>query len=639
MSSAGGKALVLAQTERVGRRVVERLVRRGYAESDIVLVLREREDVPQCCVRGWSEYVSEDDRQAEVARVRAAVDSAAKRLREAFTVQGLSLYEAWRPEFFAFFLDDLVALGCVVREALRQELPSELHVAEDPAARSWWTGRERSAEVARASAEAAGVPVRATPGCAVRSIRDAVLRGGALVLSVGWAVGACIRGMSRRLGGRRVGSTSAGRRPRVLVAVFGASELDIVADLRRELHEAECGDVEVVDLGFEQTGRLARERGWDVGDLAAHTTARALLRTLCAPLSAWRAWRRVTRGEGWARSFSVSGVPLWPAAAPRGWATAMASLTRTIASGTVADELLRRADPDVVVCFKRGSCTPAGLVLGAQRHGIPTVYIQHGLLSETFRTQPSLPHTLFLVFSEHARDQIAASGVAEEAIEVVGHAGYDALAAGQLPNAAPEHLRALADGAEHVLLLLTQPDEGLRGLPGGRWIEHTFAAVVQIAGCRLIVKMHPRDTRAEAYAALATETGADARVVSHAEAKLPELWPLCGAVAMGYSTAAFEAIIFGKPVVSVNLTGEEDCYPFAASGAALAAREPNEVLPALRAALTDEQAREGLARRREEFIARHVGPLDGRAAERMAAMILDKARQRMADRPSATFRT
>jgi UDP-N-acetylglucosamine 2-epimerase len=282
---------------------------------------------------------------------------------------------------------------------------------------------------------------------------------------------------------------------------------------------------------------------------------------------------------------------------------------------------------------------PAGLVLAAQRHRTPTVYVQHGLLSETFRTQPSLPHTRFLVFSEHAREQIAASGVAREAVEVVGHAGYDALARRETEHPEAARLRSLTDGAQRVLLLLTQPDEGLRGLAGGAWIEHALEAATRIDGCRVIVKVHPRDRRASAYAALAAELGGDVRIVPHAEAKLPQLWPLCDAVALGYSTAALEAVIVGKPVVSINLTGADDCYPFAASGAVLAARTPGEILPLLRAALTDEQTRQQLMQRRAEFIERHVGPLDGRAAERMARIILDIARQRTVDESSATPET
>ena len=295
--------------------------------------------------------------------------------------------------------------------------------------------------------------------------------------------------------------------------------------------------------------------------------------------------------------------------------------------GAIADELIKRANPDVIAMFKRGACVPAALVLAARRQGVPAVYIQHGLLSDTYRTQPSTPQTRFLVFSEYAREQIAAGGVPCDAIEIVGHPGYDGLAPKHGQQAAPQRHQVLAEGARHVLLLLTQPDEGLQGLPGERWIEHAFAAAAQIDGCRVIVKLHPRDTRAAAYRELAAATGADVCVVPHAEAKLPELWPICDAVVMGYSTAAFEAIILGKPVVSVNLTTDEDCYPFAETGAALAARRPEEILPALRAALTDEEARRRLAAQQDEFVARHIGPLDGRAAKRIADVIVGLARR------------
>ncbi len=638
MGDVRDKVLVVAQTARAARCAVRRLLGHGRGESQIVVLLQSSAQVAGCRVRTWDDYVPPKERAAEVTRLRQALDAAAEGLRDAFTCCGLFLYDAWRPNFFHFFLDRLVALTCVVHEALRRERPAELCIAEDPGVRSWWTGRERLAEVAHALAGDAGVRVRVAPGAGLRLLRDAFLWPAPLVLTLAWAAGAWVKSAALRIRGRRVEAAGASHRPRVLLAVYGAAELDIIEVLRDELSAVGCARVEVVDLGFANTASMGRQRGWAVGDLAAHSTVHSLARGLCAPFRAWTLWRRVTGERAWQSSFGLLDASLWPAAAARARATAIPEFARTLLYGAIADELLRRVAPDVLVMFKRGSSVAAGLVLSARELRIPSLYVQHGLLSDPARTQPHLPYDRFLAFSEHAREQIAAGGILEETIEVVGHAGYDALARAIPHRAADRESHPLTHGARHVLLLLTQPGEGLRGMSGGRWAERVFEAVSEISGCRLIVKMHPRDTKASAYEELGTRAGADVRIVRHSEAKLQDLWPLCDAVVTGHSTAAFEAIIFGKPVVSVNLTGGPDLYPFAASGAALGAREPGEILPALRAALSDESTRRRLAGQRGKFIERHVGPLDGRSAKRMADAIMDAARRHMHSGPDATMR-
>lgn len=119
----------------------------------------------------------------------------------------------------------------------------------------------------------------------------------------------------------------------------------------------------------------------------------------------------------------------------------------------------------------------------------------------------------------------------------------------------------------------------------------------------------------------------DAVVIPHAQHSLAELVPLCDALATAYSTAAFDAMLLGKPVVTVNLTGRPERYPFAASGAAIEIASREEALAKLRAALLDAPTRTHMQQRQQEFLREHFGPLDGQAAARAAAILVELMHQ------------
>ncbi|MBI3273484.1 MAG: hypothetical protein HYZ53_31155 [Planctomycetes bacterium] len=89
------------------------------------------------------------------------------------------------------------------------------------------------------------------------------------------------------------------------------------------------------------------------------------------------------------------------------------------------------------------------------------------------------------------------------------------------------------------------------------------------------------------------------------------------------STCALEAVLVGRPLVLANFTASPSCLPFAAEGAALEARTPEDLGRALDRALDDAATREALARGREASIPRHMAYLDGRFYDRLAAELRD----------------
>jgi hypothetical protein len=159
-----------------------------------------------------------------------------------------------------------------------------------------------------------------------------------------------------------------------------------------------------------------------------------------------------------------------------------------------------------------------------------------------------------------------------------------------------------------------------------------YAAAVStaaaLAPATLVVVPHPAEPPGSA-AALAAESAAPPGVelrIAGAGALHDEL-PSAELLVTGWSNSIFEAAIAGVPAIAVNPGGVAP-VDFAADGLALGAATPDEAASAA-AALRDPATRRDTVERARAVAGQRLGPLDGRASERAAALMLSLAR--MAD--------
>ena len=84
---------------------------------------------------------------------------------------------------------------------------------------------------------------------------------------------------------------------------------------------------------------------------------------------------------------------------------------------------------------------------------------------------------------------------------------------------------------------------------------------------------------------------------------------------------ALEAMILGKPVVTVNLTNQPDLVPYAQSGAALGVYKAEDIASAVRKVLQDPETRKGLELGRQKYLYEQFFKLDGQATKRVVDLI------------------
>ncbi|MDH7488015.1 MAG: CDP-glycerol glycerophosphotransferase family protein [Anaerolineae bacterium] len=219
---------------------------------------------------------------------------------------------------------------------------------------------------------------------------------------------------------------------------------------------------------------------------------------------------------------------------------------------------------------------------------------------------------------------LAGQGVPAERITVTGQPRYDALHAMRQATAPDEGPDApnLPEG-ERIVLFCSQPylRYNVCGEAEARSIWRTVADGVRGlgAGHHLVAKLHPAEDLQQTRRWLGDDFSPEWTMTRDADV-MSLLWRADVLVTL-ISSTALEAIALGKPVVLLDLGIMPEPIPYSETGAALRAQSAQELTRRLREVLQDGDARQRLARAREAFLPAYAGPLDGKAALRVAREI------------------
>lgn len=215
-----------------------------------------------------------------------------------------------------------------------------------------------------------------------------------------------------------------------------------------------------------------------------------------------------------------------------------------------------------------------------------------------------------LVWGESLERRLRASGRPADTIFVTGNPGFDHTVGRE----------SLADSASRTIFFAQQPQPN--------W-EVEMAACSQIIhicadriSCRLLVRPHPRgDLKPNVVRQLGDSTSRPGLIEIVSGGELTDHLSRASVFLTYYSTAAYDAAIRGIPLVFADWVSPMYHLDAPAFGAALSASHPEDLEPMIRRALDDDECRRSLYGGGEAWLREHVGVLDGRAAERVAAIL------------------
>lgn|GEM_PF-2995064 len=234
--------------------------------------------------------------------------------------------------------------------------------------------------------------------------------------------------------------------------------------------------------------------------------------------------------------------------------------------------ILRQARPDVILCANETSPVIEAVVPAARALHVPTVNVQHGVISTT-RRRADFQFDKFCVFGQAYADTLEALGTSSERIAVVGNPFFDCLPTAAASRAYAASLNAApTEGNEpQPFTILFAAQHANHSL--SEWTLYSSLKVLleYLEGdpsSRAIIKLHPLGEGHEAGYELALSEHPGASVTVVRDASLFDLMYNADCMATHSSTVAFEAPSLRMPCVLLNPTVSDGLRPLLVHGTA-----------------------------------------------------------------------
>ena len=341
--------------------------------------------------------------------------------------------------------------------------------------------------------------------------------------------------------------------------------------------------------------------------------------SLVTPAVAWRAFvqgRRIGRRFAAGLPGEVLGIPAASLLPDRLPVLFGARLADSIIAIETARAALARLRPRCVFIVDAYDLWGRALVVAARQEGIRSVEVQHGIIGESHDGYLHLEGEIDPQLDQRSPfapipDAIAAHGEAAKQALVV-HGRYPPRVIEVTGSPQIEAIRNRSEGREQARKSIGLDQAATIALffgapyhlfPADETHLRAFMACCrEIPGIKAILRPHPAEYTQSRYVNAAHEAGVEALVLSAADPF--ELIVAADIVISHNSTTALDAMVLGRPVIHVNMSGTSDLFPFVAEGHALSATTQAELCDAL-IALMDPAARADVARRHEPYAGRY----------------------------------
>lgn len=609
----------------------------GTEDGDI----RVAAGAPGEAVRTIADYVPDGHRTADLEAVHwlkalaQAPVGGGPSLHERLRFGGTSLWWFMEGELYRQAFKDISRWVTWISAAIDRETPSALAIVDDGSP---------AAGAALATARAAGLRTVAVPG------ERAAARGAGPWVSLANRGRDTLRRWAARPSRKRLGA-----RPRILAASMAREQVSVdlatgarvpedlvLAPVLDELARREGSVTQLYK--FPYRGRVRVPAGlrarrdvlpWEA--YAGRESSRAMARQAAA---LDYAWRRLSSDPAFAHAWTYAGVPLWDVLAPtlaEVWRRNGRLATRYL---LLAERVLDAVQPDVVLVASETSIDNKALLVRANQRGVPIVAVQHGTILAADDYLVDYSHTQAELDAEVSKSRLYATAVClfgdqerrvmvdnigyayPERLFALGQPRFDALSKPASAQEREAFCRAFSlDPARRTVLIGSQTFN----IAGNKdqFFEAVLGALRNASDLQIVVKPHPIESTAY-HRAIAKRVGV-ATTVLPANVDMQQAIRACDVLLTSYSTVAVEAMLAGKPVVTVNLTGLPDIVPYAREGSAMGAYSAGEVLPAVLSALDDADARAKLLGAADAYLAREMAARDGAATARVVDTALDLA--------------
>jgi UDP-N-acetylglucosamine 2-epimerase len=305
----------------------------------------------------------------------------------------------------------------------------------------------------------------------------------------------------------------------------------------------------------------------------------------------------------------------------------------------MAKELVREEEPDLVLVIDEYDAFGRALMVAGKLKGIPTLAIQHGFIGPLHMGYMYSKDSISVYGSVETPycpipDKIAVYGpfyydllvktstFPRSSVVITGQPRYDKLALLNKLFSRERFCGKLGlDPQRKIVLVATQP---LSWPMRETFIRSVLTALKHFPETQIIIKPHPNE-KEDFYKNVVKKENIRVTILPSKSDTFEALYA-CDLLVAAFSTVITEALVLGKPAVTLNLTAEEPA-PFYRE-VTLRVDKKEDLIPAIAKALHDHSTREKLKKDGKNFAFNHTYKQDGKATERVVNLIEQMIKER-----------
>ena len=310
-----------------------------------------------------------------------------------------------------------------------------------------------------------------------------------------------------------------------------------------------------------------------------------------------REWRRLREKSEFRVVWTYKGVSLWGSIAPLLKRCFDYYLAEAVKNVEMAKALFEREAPHVIFLYNETGPLGLCVLAAAAEQNIPVIAIQHGILSEKhldYRFEPSkrLDDTACPIPTKTLVNGVFFKNILEKkgryplgSVVATGHPKYDGIKIAREAFSRQESLKNLGlDPTKKTVLFAAQ---GFSLLERTTTAAALFKAMKLFPDAQVAIRLHPGEPSGAVYEKVAADLGYSSFAVAKPSLAMSlfEALNLCDVLVTINSTVVMEAALFGKPAITLNLSGAPDLFPFAKEGIAIGTYSEKQLEKALRSAL------------------------------------------------------
>ena len=294
------------------------------------------------------------------------------------------------------------------------------------------------------------------------------------------------------------------------------------------------------------------------------------------------------------------------------------------------NSMIHKESPYIIVLMEDVTPVYKTITSVAKNHSVPTLVILGGVNAADMgglHVMPTIADKQ-ATWGKITKEWAVTRGTEPERLVITGNPRYDVYAKRTLEFDAKKAMLDLGiDPSKGIITLATQPYTGFSAHNFPRMYELLLRGVLnamkEFPDKQLIIKLHPAEDDSLAKG-VSEEMGLDPIIIKHPvyySPLLDKILIMSDLVIVFNTGVGLEAMILDKSLITINLTGQPDVVPYASSGAAIGVYREEDIAPAMRDALYNEEVRQRLAVNREKFVYDYAYKQDGQASKRIAQLI------------------